>query len=129
MSRAAEERAEAAFAAHLEECARVFTVGTTVWAPEYDSIVPGVVKEVRPAESWEEHPKGSTVYVAEFCTKRHFWHTQTYAWRFFATEAEARRELHATLRHRVEDLENQITRLRKQITALETAGLAPPQGF
>lgn len=124
MSKAAEEAHEKWFAQHQIECERDLVVGATVYRPTWDSVEEGVVRRVArcnnskfgggsPIEAENgEHP----YYVAEFASE---WVGQIYQWKFFATEAGARKQLVHEIHHRIADHRRDIQKWEALISALE----------
>lgn len=120
MSRAAEEAHAKWFAQHWIDCEERFVVGATVYRVNWDRVEEGVVRRVERfnvTRSDGDHP----VYYAQFGGTNCYngtWVDQTWAWKFFWTEVDARKELVKTLRDRIQGHNYEIKQIEKLIASL-----------
>lgn len=122
MSRAAEEQAERWFVQQEKDDARDFVVGATVYRAAFDRIEEGVVRRVSRCDippggggNVERADGKHPYYVAQF---RSDWVDQTYAWRWFAREEQARADLIRIVGGRIEDKRREIRELEALVARL-----------
>lgn len=128
MSAKAEAAHAAWFAQHSVDCAAHFVVGAKAYRAAWDQVEEGVVQRVsrctisNNGSATESESGNYPLYVAQF---RHDWVEQTFAWRFFWSEADARKDLVRKLQGRIEENRTEIQKLEKQIAVLTASDVGP----
>ena len=128
MSRKAEEAADRQFALDAIEDAKHFVVGAKVYRAAWERIEEGVLRKVerchiRANGNLVEDVRGDHArYVAQFGGSSPYngdWVEQTYAWKFFWSEAGARKALVSQLHRRINEKLVDIRRWEALITEIE----------
>ena len=116
---------EAAWRLQAEKDAAAFVVGATVYRPKDDRIQSGIVRRVgrcdRPDGNEDAEEGRFPCYRATFLNRpggREEWASQTFSYRFFATEAEARDKLARDLENRIESAQRDLRRLEALLAAV-----------
>lgn len=119
MSARGDDLAVLAFAAQRERDARDFVVGAIVFRVHYETVQPGVVRQVARCKNPDSPTPTLTgeypYYAAEFGNE---WVAQTYSWRFFALEQDARVALAYRMERNIEDAEARLVRDRAKLAKL-----------
>jgi hypothetical protein len=134
VSRAAEESEARWFAQHKLDCAKHFVVGAQVYRAGWDCIEKGVVRRVvrcripkYSGDPIECEDGDHMLYIAQFGEGHGLgsWVDQTFAYRFFWSEADARRDLLRNLRGRISEKQREIQELNKLVASFSVVLNAP----